>query len=220
MNVLEEIRKAVIEGIAQQSKRFTEEALGSSITPHEILDKALIPAMNEVGKLFKRGEYFVPEVLVSARAMQQSMDVIEPLLLEKGNSEKQGRIVIGTIEGDLHSIGKNLVCMMLKGAGFKIIDLGVDVKSEQFVEAVRKEEADFVMISALLTTTMVNMPKVINEIEKAGIRNKVKVFIGGAPVTEEYAKKIRADGYAPDCVSAVELVKSVFFHNSREKEGM
>jgi len=218
MNILEGIRKAVIEGTAQQSKRFTEEALNSNVIPNEILDKALVPAMNEVGKLFKGGEYFVPEVLISARAMQQSMDVLEPFLLKKGNSEKRGRVVIGTIEGDLHSIGKNLVCMMLKGAGFKVVDLGIDVKSEQFVEAAKKEEADFVMISALLTTTMINMPKVIDEIEKAGIRDKVKVFIGGAPVTEEYAKKIGADGYAPDCVSTAELAKSMFFNNSKEKE--
>jgi methylmalonyl-CoA mutase cobalamin-binding domain/chain len=162
--------------------------------------------MDEVGKLFREGEYFVPEVLVAAKAMNQCMDLIEPLLVS-GGVKKIGKVVAGTIEGDLHDIGKNLVCMMLKGAGFEIIDLGVDVKPEEFVEAARDAKPDILVVSALLTTTMLNMPRVIEELKKAGIRDCVKVLIGGAPVSQTYAEEIGADGYSPDSSGAVELAR-------------
>jgi len=172
------------------------------------MQNKFLTAMDVVGKLFKEGEYFVPEVLVAAKAMQASMDLIEPLLIGSG-VKKLGKAVTGTIEGDLHDIGKNLVGMMLKGAGFDVIDLGVDVTAERFVEAIKKEKPDFVMISALLTSTMVNMPKVINALKKEGLRDKVKVLIGGAPVSQNYADEIGADGYAEDSSAAVELVRQL-----------
>ncbi|KUK90091.1 MAG: Trimethylamine corrinoid protein 1, partial [Thermotogales bacterium 46_20] len=197
MESLEKIRKAIIETMPAEAKVATEEALAEGLSAKEILDGALIPGMDEVGKLFREGEYFVPEVLVAAKAMNQCMDLIEPLLVS-GGVKKIGKVVAGTIEGDLHDIGKNLVCMMLKGAGFEIIDLGVDVKPEEFVEAAKGAKPDILVISALLTTTMLNMPRVIEELKKAGIRDDVKVLIGGAPVSQTYAEEIGADGYSPD----------------------
>ncbi|OAA31553.1 methyltransferase [Kosmotoga arenicorallina S304] len=206
MDILEEIRMGIIETMPAQAKSATEKALSMGYEAKQILNDALIPAMDVVGKLFKEGEYFVPEVLVAAKAMQACMDLIEPLLIGSG-VEKLGKAVTGTIEGDLHDIGKNLVGMMLKGAGFDVIDLGVDVTAERFVEAVKREKPNFVMISALLTSTMINMPKVIKALEKEGLRNKVKVLVGGAPVSQSYADEIGADGYAEDSSSAVELVR-------------
>lgn len=208
MDILEEIRTGIIETMPAQAKSATEKALGMGYSAKQILNEALIPAMDVVGKLFKEGEYFVPEVLVAAKAMQACMDLIEPLLVGSG-VKKLGKAVTGTIEGDLHDIGKNLVGMMLKGAGFDVVDLGVDVTAERFVEAVKIEKPDFVMISALLTSTMINMPKVIEALEKEGLRNKVKVLVGGAPVSQSYADEIGADGYAEDSSSAVELVRKL-----------
>ncbi|KUK84378.1 MAG: Trimethylamine corrinoid protein 1, partial [Mesotoga infera] len=202
----EKIRNAIIETMPAEARVATEEALAEGLSAKEILDGALIPGMDEVGKLFREGEYFVPEVLVAAKAMNQCMDLIEPLLVS-GGVKKIGKVVAGTIEGDLHDIGKNLVCMMLKGAGFEIIDLGVDVKPEEFVEAAKGAKPDILVISALLTTTMLNMPRVIEELKKAGIRDDVKVLIGGAPVSQTYAEEIGADGYSPDSSGAVELAR-------------
>ena len=206
MGTLEKITNAIIETMPAQAKAATEEALAEGLSAKEILDSALIPGMDEVGRLFREGEYFVPEVLVAAKAMNQCMDLIEPLLVS-GGVKKIGKVVAGTIEGDLHDIGKNLVCMMLKGAGFEIIDLGVDVKPEEFVEAAKGAKPDILVISALLTTTMLNMPRVIEELKKAGIRDDVKVLIGGAPVSQTYAEEIGADGYSPDSSAAVELAR-------------
>jgi len=206
MKSLEKIRNAIIETMPAEAGVATEEALAEGLSAKEILDGALIPGMDEVGKLFREGEYFVPEVLVAAKAMNQCMDLIEPLLVS-GGVKKIGKVVAGTIEGDLHDIGKNLVCMMLKGAGFEIIDLGVDVKPEEFVEAARDAKPDILVVSALLTTTMLNMPRVIEELKKAGIRDCVKVLIGGAPVSQTYAEEIGADGYSPDSSGAVELAR-------------
>ena len=206
MESLEKIRNAIIETMPAEAKVATEEALAEGLSAKEILDGALIPGMDEVGKLFREGEYFVPEVLVAAKAMNQCMNLIEPLLVS-GGVKKIGKVVAGTIEGDLHDIGKNLVCMMLKGAGFEIIDLGVDVKPEEFVEAAKGAKPDILVVSALLTTTMLNMPRVIEELKKAGIRDCVKVLIGGAPVSQTYAEEIGADGYSPDSSGAVELAR-------------
>lgn len=207
MDILEQIRESIIDISPKLSEKLTRDALDSGISAKEILDSALVPGMDEVGQLFREGEYFVPEVLVAAKAMHASLDLLEPLLAS-GGIEKVGKIIAGTIEGDLHDIGKNLVCMMMNGAGFEVIDLGVDVKPEQFVEAVRKEKPDFVMISALLTSTMVNMPKVLKALEEAGLRDQVQVLIGGAPLTAAYAEEIGADGYSEDSAAAVQLVRS------------
>jgi corrinoid protein of di/trimethylamine methyltransferase len=208
MELLERIRNAIIETMPAMAKQATQEALERGLSAKDILNSALIPGMDEVGRLFREGEYFVPEVLVAAKAMNASMDLIEPLLVGSG-VRKAGKVVAGTVEGDLHDIGKNLVCMMLKGAGFEIIDLGVDVKPESFVEATKREKPDILVISALLTTTMLNMPKVINALKEAGVREKVKVLVGGAPVSRDYAEEIGADGYSEDSSSAVELARKL-----------
>ncbi|HEX16246.1 MAG TPA: cobalamin-binding protein, partial [Deltaproteobacteria bacterium] len=170
------------------------------------LNEALIPAMEIVGREYEEGERYVPEMLISAEAMKAAMGVLRPRLVETGVRLK-GKVVIGTVEGDLHDIGKNLVAMMLEGAGFEVIDLGVEVTAERFVQAVREHKPDVLGMSALLTTTMIHMPEVIEALKEAGLREEVKVIVGGAPVTQEYAEKIGADGYAPDAASAVEVVK-------------
>jgi len=164
-------------------------------------------AMSEAGKLFEEGEYFVPELLVAARAMQGGMELLKPLLVAE-DVEPVGKVVIGTVKGDLHDIGKNLVGMMLEGAGFEVIDLGTDVDAEKFVEAVKTNNAQMVGMSALLTTTMSNMPSTIEALKQAGLRESVKVMIGGAPVTESFAQQIGADGYAPDASQAAKLALS------------
>ena len=174
----------------------------------DILHQACIPAMIEVGRLFETNEIFVPEMLVSARAMQHALDLLRPHLVE-GDLNVAGKIVIGTVSGDLHDIGKNLVCIMFEGAGFEVIDLGTDVAPETFVQAVQENQPDLVGMSALLTTTMPSMEKTIQALQEAGLREQVKVMIGGAPVTEDYAKKIGADEYAPDASSATRKAREL-----------
>ncbi|TYB94765.1 MAG: cobalamin-binding protein [Kosmotoga sp.] len=208
MNLMEELKSSIVNTNPGASKQLTEKAISEGYDAKKILDEALIPGMDEVGRLFKEGDYFVPEVLVAAKAMHASMDIIEPLLI-KGGVKKVGRVVAGTIEGDLHDIGKNLVCMMLKGAGFDVIDLGVDVRPETFVKAVKEKHPDFLVISALLTSTMINMPNVITALENDELRDKVKVIVGGAPVSESYAQEIGADGYSEDSTGAVELLRKL-----------
>ncbi|MFO7882530.1 MAG: corrinoid protein [Kosmotogaceae bacterium] len=206
MKLMEKLKDSIVNTSPEASKQLTEKALSEGYEAKEVLDEALIPGMDEVGRLFKEGDYFVPEVLVAAKAMHASMDIIEPLLVKSG-VKKAGKVVAGTIEGDLHDIGKNLVCMMLKGAGFEVIDLGVDVKPDAFVKAVKEEGPDFLLISALLTSTMINMPNVITALKNEGLRDKVKVIIGGAPVSESYAQEIGADAYSEDSTGAVELLR-------------
>ncbi|MGC8890095.1 MAG: corrinoid protein [bacterium] len=209
---LHEISEALIVGNAKKVRELVEQALKENISPKEILDNALVPGMNVVGEKFKNNEYYVPEVLIAARAMHAGMDLIKPLLTQTGASYL-GKVAIGTVRGDLHDIGKNLVAMMLEGAGFQIIDLGVDVSPERFVEVAKNEEINIVAMSALLTTTMLAMKDTINALKEAGIREKVKVMIGGAPVTQRYADEIGADGYAPDAASAVEKAKELISLN-------
>jgi len=168
----------------------------------------MIPAMTEVGERFEAGEYFVPEMLVAARAMKNGLEILKPRLVE-ANVKPIARAVIGTVKGDLHDIGKNLVAMMLEGAGFEIIDLGVDVDSEAFLEAVRQQKVDFLMMSALLTTTMTNMETTIEALRVASLDRTVKVVVGGAPVTQAYAARIGADGYAPDAIQAVKVSREL-----------
>lgn len=201
MSLMEEIREAVMEGQAPVAAAKVQEALDQGMSPDTILSDGLISAMREVGRLFEEGEYFVPEMLVAARAMNAALDILKPLLVETG-VEPVGKVAIGTVKGDLHDIGKNLVAMMLEGSGFEIVDLGVDVAPEKFVEAVQNG-AQIVAMSALLTTTMPNMKAIIEAIQGAGLRDKVHVMIGGAPITQTYANEIGADGYAPDASSAV-----------------
>lgn len=198
----------VVEGDNTSVQQNVQEALGAGIGASAILNEGLIPAMAEVGRLFEEGEYFVPEMLISARAMKGAMATLKPYLLQ-GDVKYAGKVVIGTVKGDLHDIGKNLVSLMLEGAGFQVSDLGSDVSPEKYVAAIREHDANIVAMSALLTTTMVNMKSTIAAIEESGLRDKVKVMIGGAPVTDSFAKQIGADGYAPDASRAVAVAKAL-----------
>ena len=206
--MIDKVKQAVLLGDRDAAAELTESALESGLTPTELLDQALIPAMDIVGSEYESGIRYIPEMLVSAEAMKASMTILRPLLSESGLAPK-GRVAIGTVEGDLHDIGKNLVTTMLEGAGFEVIDLGVEVRADRFVEAVKEFEPDIVALSALLTTTMVFMPKVIDRLTEAGLRSRVKIIVGGAPVTEAYANQIGADGYAADAAAAVTVVKQL-----------
>ena len=206
--MIDAIKQAVLTGDRDKVVELTATALEQGTQPKEILDKALTPAMDIVGEEYERGDRYVPEMLISAEAMKGAMARLKPLLAAIG-VEPRGRIVIGTVEGDLHDIGKDLVAMMLEGAGFEVTNLGVEVTAEAFVQAVRERNPGVVAMSALLTTTMTNMPVVINALKEAELREKVKVIIGGAPVTQAYADQIGADGYAPDAASAVKLAATL-----------
>ena len=206
--VIKEIYTGVVEGDRDQVVEAVQQALNEGDSAETILKQGMMAAMGEVGRLFEEGEYFVPELLVAARAMQGGMDILRPLLVAE-DVEPVGKIVIGTVKGDLHDIGKNLVSMMMQGAGFEVTDLGTDVTPEKFVDAVKASGANLVAMSALLTTTMANMPATIDAFNQAGIRDKVKIMVGGAPVTDQFAQKIGADGYAPDANQAARLALSL-----------
>jgi 5-methyltetrahydrofolate--homocysteine methyltransferase len=201
------LRQSVLSGDAAGAVRLVSEGLANGIAPRALLDRGLIAAMDEAGRLFEAGEFFVPELLVSARAMKAAMAVLDPLLADQARSTA-GRIAIGTVSGDLHDIGKNLVATMLRGAGFDVDDLGVDVTPGQFVEAARAG-ADLVAVSALLTTTMTSMRATVAALEESGLRGRVKVMVGGAPVTREYADAIGADGYSDNAGGAVALARTL-----------
>jgi 5-methyltetrahydrofolate--homocysteine methyltransferase len=202
---LAKLKDAVIEGQALPAKEATQAALDEGIPPGRILLEALVPAMDVVGSRYECGEYFVPEMLISVRAMKEGLKLLKPLLVDS-DVKPAGKVVAGTVKGDLHDIGKNLVCMMLEGAGFEIVDLGCDVPKEKFVAAA-KEGADLVALSALLSTTMPNIKATIEALGEAGLREKVKVIIGGAPVNDNVAKEYGADGYAADASTAVALAR-------------
>ncbi len=204
MSLLEEIRQAVIDGQIKGAGALAQKGLADGMKADQILTEGLIPAMKQVGDLFEQGEYFVPEMLVSARAMSAALQILKPRLVEQG-VKSAGKVAIGTIKGDLHDIGKNLVAMMLEGSGFEIVDLGCDVAPEKFVDAVRNG-ASVVAMSALLTTTMTNMKSTIDALKSAGLRDQVKVIVGGAPLTADYAREIGADAYSTDASSAVRQV--------------
>jgi 5-methyltetrahydrofolate--homocysteine methyltransferase len=206
--VISEIYEAILEGQQKKAVEKVNQALAENIDPSVILNEGMVKAMAEVGRLFEEGEYFVPEMLIAARAMQNGLAVLKPHLVQ-ADVKSAGKVVVGTVKGDLHDIGKNLVAMMLEGAAFEIVDLGSDVSPEKFVEVVRESGADIVAMSALLTTTMPNMKTTIEALESAGLRSTVKVIVGGAPLTPEYAKQIGADGYASDASRAVNLAKSL-----------
>ena len=205
---LDQLRDKLYQGDADAVAKLTQQALDEDLTPGEILNNGLVAGMSRVGKDFREGELFVPEVLIAARAMHAGMDILRPLLVES-EVPSAGRVVIGTVTGDLHDIGKNLVGMMLEGGGFEVIDLGTDTTPEAFVETIKAESADLIGMSALLTTTMPAMKQTIDALTEAGVRDRVKVMIGGAPVTQAFADEIGADGYAPDAASAVDLARSL-----------
>ena len=207
-NLLKQMQTDLYDGDMDAVEAATRKAIDDGMSPKEILDEGLIAGMDVVGRDFKAGDLFIPEVLLCARAMHVGLEILRPLLAESGVSA-QGKLVIGTVAGDLHDIGKNLVSMMFQGAGFDVIDLGTDVPPEKFVEAVRAENADLVGMSALLTTTMPSMKATIEALIQAGLRDKVKVLIGGAPVTAIYAEDIGADSSAPDAGAAVEVAREL-----------
>jgi len=203
-----ELKDAVISGKAAKVKELTQQALNEGKKAQDVLDQALIPAMDVVGQKFSCAEFYIPEMLIAARAMQGGVALLKPLLAAAG-SKARGKVVLGTVKGDLHDIGKNLVGMMLEGTGFEVVDLGADVKPERFVEAVQKESPNFVMMSALLTTTMLAMGETIQALKKAGVRDKVKVAIGGAAVTQRFADEIGADFYSPTATGGVTKAKEI-----------
>jgi len=204
---LNNISEALQRGKADKVSELVKQALNENITPKEILEEGLIRGMSIIGEKFKKNEVYVPEVLIAARAMHAGMDILQPKLTETG-VKNIGKVVMGTVQGDLHDIGKNLVEMMLEGAGFEVIDLGTDVSKEKFVEAVKEHQPNIMGMSALLTTTMVNMVDVIKALDVAGLRDKVMIMVGGAPINQNYANQIGADGYSPDATSAVEKAKT------------
>ncbi|MFC2160529.1 corrinoid protein [Acidobacteriota bacterium] len=208
MAILEDLAAVVVKGDADAAKALTEDALSQNFSAKDILNLGLVSGMDVISVQFKNNEIFIPEVLVAARAMKAGMFIIRPLLAE-ANVESLGKIIIGTCGGDLHDIGKNIVAMLLEGAGFEVIDLGADVPKEKFIEIAKNENPDVLGMSALLTTTMGFMKDMVVALEESGLKNKIKVIIGGAPITQSYADEIGADGYAPDAASAVDLVKSV-----------
>ncbi len=208
MSVLENLSTNLINGKADEVKKFTEQALEEGISPRDVLNKGLLTGMTEVGRRFKNNEFYVPEVLIAARAMKAGMQILKPKLSETG-VEPVAKVALGTVKGDLHDIGKNLVGMMLEGGGFEVVDLGVDVAPEKYVDAAKNQGVNVIGMSALLTTTMLNMKETVKALDDANLRDKVKVIIGGAPVTNSYADEIGADGYAADAATAVDVVNEL-----------
>ena len=208
----ERMKEVILTGRVEEISGLVKQALGQGTNPQDIIGQGLIAGMDEVGVRFKNGDIYIPEVLVSAKTMHIGMEILRPLL-SKGEARSMGTVILGTVKGDLHDIGKNLVGIMLEGAGFEVIDLGVDQSPEKFVEAARKKEAQVIALSALLTTTMGEMAKVITALKTAGLREQVIVMVGGAPLNEKFASTIGADGYAPDAGSAVEKLKKMIQRN-------
>lgn len=203
-----ELYDAILTGNAKKAEEVTKAALEAKCDASELLGKYMIPAMDEVGKRFEANEYFVPELLIAARAMKTALTILTPAMSAEG-MEAAGRVVIGTVKGDLHDIGKNLVASMLEGGGFEVVDLGVDVPPEKFVEAAKQKDGTIVALSALLTTTMTMMKTVIEALEAAGVRQSTKVIIGGAPITQQYADEIGADGFSDNASAAVSLARKL-----------
>jgi len=208
VSTLDDLKQNVIDGNATSVPELVKQAMSEGVPPEKILNQGLISGMAEVGRLFEEGEFFVPEMLIAARAMKAGLALLRPHLAA-ANVKAVGKVVLGTVQGDLHDIGKNLVGMMLEGAGFEVVDLGTDVSPDKFVAAVKEHKPDLVGCSALLTTTMPKMKTTIEALTEAGLRGSVKVMIGGAPVTEKYAAEIGADLYAPDASSAANRAKQI-----------
>jgi 5-methyltetrahydrofolate--homocysteine methyltransferase len=205
---LTELANGIISGRLKAVCDLTEKAIAQGLSPRTILDEGLIAGMHVIGERFRKNEIYVPEVLISARAMKAGLEILRPLLTQTG-VEPHGKVVLGTVKGDLHDIGKNLVGMMLEGAGFQIVDLGVNVPPEKFATAVEREKPDVLGLSALLTTTMIGMKAVIDFLIEKKLREQVRIIVGGAPVTPHYSREIGADGYAPDSATAVNVVKEL-----------
>ncbi len=205
---LQEIYQGILDGRHREVEAKVKVALQGGLSPKTILDEGMIAAMTEVGRLFESGDFYLPEMLIAARAMQTGLVVLKPYLRE-AKVQSAGKVAIGTVKGDLHDIGKNLVMMMLEGAGFEILDLGTDVAPEKFVEVIHAGGVDILALSALLSTTMSSMKATIDALKRAGVREQIKVMIGGAPITEDFSRQIGADGYAPDASRAVTLAKSL-----------
>ena len=203
---LKQLYESVVSGDAKATQALTKQALADGVDPLKLVNDYMVPAMDEVGRRFEANEYFVPELLISARAMKAALELIRPLLTARGD-QPLGRVAIGTVKGDLHDIGKNLVASLLEGGGFEVIDLGVNVPPEKFIATITEKQANIVAMSALLTTTMPAMKTIIEGLKQAGVRDKVKVLIGGAPITQQYADEIGADGYSENAVGAVALAK-------------
>lgn len=203
--LFEQLTKAVIDGEADDARSLAQKALDQGVDPLDCIENGLVPGIREVGRLFAAGDYFLPALVLGAGAMESALEVLEPALVEGKDREVVGRVVLGTVEGDLHEIGKTLVGTMLTANGFKVTDLGVDQPAEAFVDAIEEYQADIVGASALLTTTMSHQKKLLDALQARGLRDRVKVMVGGAPVTQSYADKIGADGYAEDAISAVDL---------------
>lgn len=203
MDLLNEISENLQQGRAKNVKELVQKAIDEEINPKTLLEEGLLSGMSIIGEKFKNNEVYVPEVLIAARAMKAGVELLRPLLVSSGVKAK-GKVVIGTVKGDLHDIGKNLVKMMMEGKGLEVVDLGVDVSPEQFIETVKEQDAQIIACSALLTTTMVEMENIINEAQQSGIRDKVTIMVGGAPVTHNFCKSIGADAYAPDAASAAD----------------
>ena len=199
---------AISQGKMEDVKKLTQEALDGGEKAEAVLKEGLLPAMEQIGVKFKNNEIYIPEVLIAARAMHSGMAILKPIL-SKSTATKSVKVIVGTVKGDLHDIGKNLVVMMLEGGGFDVVDLGIDVSPDKFVEAIKNHQPQVVGMSALLTTTMREMKTTLEAIQEAGLRKQVKAMIGGAPVTDRYAKEIGADGYAPDAASAVDIARSL-----------
>lgn len=208
MTDIKQLHDAILNGNFKLAREVTEKALAEGVDPQKLVHDQMIPAMDEVGRRYEANEYFVPELLIAARAMKASLELIRPLLTARG-AEMAGRVVIGTVKGDLHDIGKNLVAAMLEGAGFDVIDLGVDVAPEKFLAAAQEKNAQLIAMSALLTTTMGSMKNTIETLKSSGIRARFKVMIGGAPVTQKYADEIGADGYSNNANAAVALARKL-----------
>jgi len=214
MSIIDDLRQSVIDGDMNVTQELVQKTLAEKTPPEQILKDGLISAMEEVGRRFECGEFFVPEMLISARAMKSGLALLRPHLVA-ADVHPVGKVVIGTVQGDLHDIGKNLVGMMLEGAGFEVVDLGADVSIDKYIAAVKDHRPDLVACSALLTTTMPRMENIISSLREAGLRDQVKVMIGGAPVTDKYATDIGADGYAPDAASAAARAKELILEKSR-----
>ncbi|HYW45400.1 MAG TPA: corrinoid protein [Bryobacteraceae bacterium] len=205
---LQQLYDSILIGDSKTAVAITNVAIAEGVAPIDLVSKYMVPAMDEVGRRFESEEYFVPELLLAARAMKGALELLRPLLAASG-AEPAGRVIIGTVRGDLHDIGKNLVASMLEGGGFEVLDLGADVSPEKFVDAVKSRKTDVVALSALLTVTMPAMKSTIEALKLAGVRDKVKVIVGGAPVTKQYAEQIGADGYTENASAAVNLVRGI-----------
>ena len=208
MSLLEQMSEGIIKGKAKEVKELVEKAVKENIPVADILNKGLLAGMSTIGERFKKNEVYVPEVLIAARAMKSGMEILKPLLAKAG-VKPVGTVVMGTVKGDLHDIGKNLVCMMLEGAGFKVVDAGINVEPDKMVQLARENNANVIGASALLTTTMTNMKTVVEAVKAGGLAGKVKVMIGGAPVTQAFADEIGADGYASDAASAADVARKL-----------